>query len=125
MVIAHIERKPEQMCVGDDSQHLSNVVQNGLRTLRHHKDMRAKIMEHPLVRVLGGWWLRVGEVLAYVGMIGAVYNNSVARENILFPRNNRAHGPPSSEAHLVLFAIWWGKKSLRTKISVTTSQPFN
>ena len=39
MVIARIEHKPEQMGVGDDSQHLSNVVQNGLRTLRHHKDM--------------------------------------------------------------------------------------
>ncbi len=50
MVIARIECKPELLCVGDESQHLSNVVQNGLRTLRHHKDMRAK-MEHPFVRV--------------------------------------------------------------------------
>jgi sulfur transfer protein SufE len=33
-------------------QHLSDVVQNGLRTLRHRKDMPAK-MEHPFVRVSG------------------------------------------------------------------------
>ena len=47
MAIARIDRKPEQLCVGDESQHLSDVVQNGLRTLRHRKDMRAKT-EHPL-----------------------------------------------------------------------------
>ena len=52
IVIARIKRKPERLCVGDESQHLSNVVQNGLRTLRHHTDMRAK-MEHPSVRVSG------------------------------------------------------------------------
>jgi hypothetical protein len=52
MVIAHIERKPERLCVGDESQHLSDVVQNGLRTFRHHKDMRAK-MGHLFVRVSG------------------------------------------------------------------------
>jgi hypothetical protein len=54
MVIARIERKPEQLCVGvgDESQHFSNVVQNELRTLRYCKDMLAK-MEHPFVRVLG------------------------------------------------------------------------
>ena len=52
MVIARIERKPEQLCVGDESQHLSNVAQNGLRTLRHHKDMHTK-MEHPFGRVSG------------------------------------------------------------------------
>ena len=35
MVIACIERKPEQFCVGDESQVVSNVVQNELRALRH------------------------------------------------------------------------------------------
>ena len=50
MAIARIDRKPEQLCVGDESQHLSDVVQNGLRTLRHCKDMRAKT-EHPFIRV--------------------------------------------------------------------------
>ena len=53
MVIAGIERKPERLCVGDESQHLSNVVQNGLRTLRHRKDLRTKLA-HPFIRVLGG-----------------------------------------------------------------------
>jgi hypothetical protein len=38
MVIARIKCKPERLCVGDELQHLSDVVQNGLRTLRHHKD---------------------------------------------------------------------------------------
>ncbi len=52
MVIARIERKPERLCVGDESQHLSDVVQNGLRTLRHCMDMPAK-MEHSFVRVSG------------------------------------------------------------------------
>ena len=52
MVIAHIKRKPEQLCVGDESQHLSDVVQNGLRTLRHCKDMPDKT-EHHFVRVSG------------------------------------------------------------------------
>ncbi len=52
MVVARIDRKPEGLCVGDESQHLSDVVQNGLRTLRHRKDMPAK-MEHPFVRVSG------------------------------------------------------------------------
>jgi len=52
MVIACIKRKPEQLCVGDELQHLSDVVQNGLRTLRHCKDMLAK-MEHPFGRVSG------------------------------------------------------------------------
>ena len=33
--IARIKRKQEQLCVGEESQHLSDVVQNGLRTLRH------------------------------------------------------------------------------------------
>jgi len=37
-------------------------------------------------------------------------------------RPRRRAAPPSSEAHLVLFGR---KKRLRTKISVTTSQPFN
>ena len=52
VVIARIESKPERLCVGDESQHLSDVVQNGLRTLRHCKDMRAK-MKHLFVRVSG------------------------------------------------------------------------
>jgi len=30
MVIARIERKPEQLCVGDEFQEVSDVVQNGL-----------------------------------------------------------------------------------------------
>ncbi len=52
MVVARNEQKPERLCVGDDSQHLSDVVQNGLRTFRHHKDMQAK-MEYLFVRVSG------------------------------------------------------------------------
>ena len=52
IVIACIKHKLERLCVGDESQHLSNVVQNGLRTLRHRTDMRAK-MEHPSIRVSG------------------------------------------------------------------------
>ncbi len=52
MVIARIEQKPERLCVGDESQFLSDVVQNGLRTLRYRKDMLTK-MEHPFVRVSG------------------------------------------------------------------------
>jgi hypothetical protein len=52
MVIARIERKPERLCVGDEFQEVSDVVQNGLRTLRHHKDMLAK-MEYSFVRVSG------------------------------------------------------------------------
>jgi len=57
MVIARIECKPERLCVGDELQHLSDVVQNGLRTLRHRKDMLAK-MEHPFARVSGcPFWL--------------------------------------------------------------------
>ena len=46
MVIARIKGKPEQLCVVDELQHLSDVVQNGLRALSHGKDMQAK-MEHP------------------------------------------------------------------------------
>ncbi len=52
MVIAHIEHKPERLCVGDEFQENGYVVQNGLRTLRYCKDMPAK-MEHPFVRVSG------------------------------------------------------------------------
>ena len=52
MAIARIERKPEQLCVGDELQEVGDVVQNGLRTLRHRKDMLTK-MEHPFVRVSG------------------------------------------------------------------------
>ena len=50
MVVARLDRKPEGLCVGDESQHLSDVVQHGLRTFRHHKDMQAKI-GHLFVRV--------------------------------------------------------------------------
>ena len=53
MVIACIERKSEQLCVGDESQDLSDVVQNGLRTLRHCKDLQAKLA-YPFTRALGG-----------------------------------------------------------------------
>jgi hypothetical protein len=60
MVIARIERKPERLSAGDESQHLSDVVQNGLKTLRHHKDMRAK-MAHPFIRVSGAKRPRVLE----------------------------------------------------------------
>ncbi len=52
MVTACIERKPERLCVGDEFQEVGDVVQNGLRTLRHRKDMQTK-MEHPFVRVSG------------------------------------------------------------------------
>jgi hypothetical protein len=53
MVVARIERKPEQLCAGDKLQEVGYVVQKGLRARRHLKDMLAK-MEHPFVRVLGG-----------------------------------------------------------------------
>ena len=53
MVIACIECKPERLCVGDEPQHRSDVVQNGLRTLRRCKDLRTKLAL-PFVRVLGG-----------------------------------------------------------------------
>ena len=53
MVIARIERKPEQLCAGDDFQEVSYVVQKGLRSQRHLKDERPK-MGHLFVRVLGG-----------------------------------------------------------------------
>ena len=52
MVIACIERKSERLCVGDEFQEVGGVVQNGLRTLRHRKDVLTK-MEHPFVRVSG------------------------------------------------------------------------
>jgi hypothetical protein len=52
MVIARIECKPERLCVGDEFQEVGDVVQNGLRTLRHRKDMLTK-MEHLFVRVSG------------------------------------------------------------------------
>jgi hypothetical protein len=40
------------LCVGDEFQEVGDVVQNGLRTLRHRKDMLTK-MKHPFVRVSG------------------------------------------------------------------------
>ena len=52
MVVACIECKPERLCAGNEFQEVGYVVQNGLRTLRHRKDMPAK-MEHPFVRVSG------------------------------------------------------------------------
>ena len=60
MVIARIKCKPERLSARDESQHLSNVVQNGLKTLRHRKDMRAK-MKHPFIRVSGAKHPRVLE----------------------------------------------------------------
>jgi hypothetical protein len=38
MVIAHIERKPERLCAGDEFQEVGYVVQKGLRARRHMKD---------------------------------------------------------------------------------------
>ncbi len=38
MVIAHIERKPERLCVGDEFEEVGYVVQKGLRARRHLKD---------------------------------------------------------------------------------------
>ena len=35
--------------VGDESQVVSDVVQNGLRTFRHHKDLQTKLLAHPFV----------------------------------------------------------------------------
>ena len=40
MVVAHIERKPERLCAGDEFQEVSYVVQKGLRARRHLKDIR-------------------------------------------------------------------------------------
>jgi hypothetical protein len=42
MVLARIERKPEQLCAGDEFQEVGNVVQKGLGARRHLKDMLAK-----------------------------------------------------------------------------------
>ena len=53
MVIARIKRKPDRLCVGDELQDLSNVVQNELRILRRCKDLQTKLT-HPFIRVLGG-----------------------------------------------------------------------
>ncbi len=53
MVTACIECKPVQLGIGKELQVVSNVVQYGLITYRHCKDLQAK-MEHPYVRVLGG-----------------------------------------------------------------------
>ena len=53
MVVARIERNPEQLCVEDESQVVSDVVQKGVRTLIHCKILRAKL-EHLFVRVLEG-----------------------------------------------------------------------
>jgi len=38
MVIAHIERKPERLCAGDEFQEVGYVVQKGLKARRHMKD---------------------------------------------------------------------------------------
>jgi hypothetical protein len=53
MVIARIERIPEGLGTGDEFWVVSNVVQYGLRTQRHLKDLRTK-WEHRFVRVLQG-----------------------------------------------------------------------
>jgi len=39
MVTACIERKPEQLCVGDEFEEFGDVVQKGLRAQRHMKDV--------------------------------------------------------------------------------------
>jgi hypothetical protein len=59
MVVACIEQKPERICIGDESQVVSDVAQKGIRTLGHRKDQQAKLA-HPFIRVLGGpkkFWL--------------------------------------------------------------------
>ncbi len=48
MVVACIEHKPEGLGAGDECQVVSDVVQNGLRTQRHCKEMRTK-MKHPFI----------------------------------------------------------------------------
>jgi hypothetical protein len=53
MVIAHTEHKPEQLCIGEESWVVSDVVQKRLRSCRHCKETQAK-MKHLLGRVLGG-----------------------------------------------------------------------
>ena len=53
MVIARIERKPEQLCIGDELQVVSVVAQKGIRILRFMKDLRTKLA-HPFVKVLRG-----------------------------------------------------------------------
>ncbi len=54
MVVARIERNPEQLCVQKDELHVvSDVVQKEVRTLGHCKDLQAKLV-HPSVSVLGG-----------------------------------------------------------------------
>ncbi len=53
MGIARIERKSEGLGAGDEFQVVSDVVQYGLRTQRHLKDLRTKWIHH-FVRVLGG-----------------------------------------------------------------------
>ncbi len=52
MVIAHIERKPVRLGIGEESKVVLNVVQYGLISSRHCKDLQAKV-EHPFVRVVG------------------------------------------------------------------------
>ncbi len=53
VVIARIERKPEGLGFGDEFEVVSDVVQNGLTTGRHRKEMRTK-WDHHFVRVLEG-----------------------------------------------------------------------
>ncbi len=43
--------RQQGLCIGDELQVVRDVVQNGLRTSRHPKDLPAKI-EHPFIRVL-------------------------------------------------------------------------
>ena len=38
MVVAHIERKPERLCAGDEFEEVGYVVQKGLRARRHLND---------------------------------------------------------------------------------------
>ena len=53
MAVARVERKPEQLCAGDEFQEVGYVVQKGCSAQRHMKDKRAKFA-HPFIRVLGG-----------------------------------------------------------------------
>jgi hypothetical protein len=52
MVVARIEHKLERLGIGDECWVVSNVVQNGLRTQRHHKEIRTE-RAHCFARVLG------------------------------------------------------------------------
>ena len=46
MVIARIEQKPERLCVGDESQFLSDVVQNGGYANQNGTSLRQGVRMH-------------------------------------------------------------------------------